>query len=145
MSKQTERNKDTILRHIYVSDTASIKDICDSTYLTRSQTQRAIRYLLDDSMIKVYKTEEIRGNLPDRKIYSLTSEGLQIVRAEDLEESQKAKNSEEIKKLKEEIISLNEKIRQYKEDLDRLDDYTKQLNKASKNRIERLEKEVIED
>jgi DNA-binding PadR family transcriptional regulator len=145
MSKQTKRNKNAVLRALYVSDTASIKDIADSTYLSREQTQRAIRSLLDGDKVEVYTTEQVRGALPDRKIYTLTDRGFQEIRNRELEQSQEVQNSKEIEKLNEEILSLNNKIRRYKNELEEWKRYTSKHNKATEGRIKQLEKEVFED
>lgn len=139
-----QRNKDAILRELYVQDTASVRDVAESTYLSKKQTQRAIDRLTEENKIEVYAEEEIRGGIPDRKIWTLANRGFQEIRDKELAENPEIENSEKIEKLQEEILALNSKIKQYTEELEEWQEYTKQHNKTKEMRIKALENKLYE-
>jgi hypothetical protein len=142
MSKLVEENQHSILRYLYHhrGSYKSRREIENGTGLTEAQ----VRYALDDIIPELVekKESETRGDIQNAYVYTANSAGREYVENEIDEIPQEQRNREEIEKIAKRVMSLNSKIRRYKDELEDWKQYTEEHTEATENRVRDIEDEL---
>ena len=135
-----------ILRYLFHhrGNWKSRREIEDGTGLSTAQ----VRYALNDIMDLVDRNEsETRSGINDAYVYSINSDGREYVRTEIDEIPPEQENSEEIDRLRKEIMILSEKINKLSDELDEWKQYNRSWNDTAEGKFKEFERiiENIED
>ena len=135
-----------ILRYLYHNrgNWKSRRELEDGTGLTEAQ----VRYALNDIIQYVDRREsETRGDIQNAYVYSINSDGREYVSTEVDEVPQEQANSEEIDRLKKEVMILSARINELSDELDEWKQYNTSWNDTAEEKFKEFQNiiEILED
>lgn len=137
----SQKNQNMILRYLYHNrgNWKSRSEIENGTGLTEAQ----VRYALNDIIDLVDRQEsETRSGINNAYVYNINSEGREYVQSDIDEIPPEQRNSEEIDRLRKEVMILSSRINDISDELEEWKRYNSRWNDIAEKKLNEFERQI---